>query len=94
LLDPHIGTAASRDIDDRAGTLCQNRTNLPEVCRITRGTAIFAVSGVEMENRGPGLGSLNSDMVGVWTEPVIAQEMMILRLFFAISVSIGLITGR
>ena len=25
-----------------------------------------------------------SDMVGVWTEPVIAQEMMILRLFLAI----------
>ncbi len=58
-LDRHIGTAASRDIDDRACTFCQSRTNLPEVGRISRRPSVLAVSGMDMDDRGSSLGCPN-----------------------------------
>jgi hypothetical protein len=106
LLDGHIGTAARRDIDDRVRAFCQSGQifeSAPDLLKACHPR----VSGVEMENRGPSFGSLNgtvNDLGGSdgkilrhgWSVDRTGNcaGMMILRLFLAISVSIGSITER
>src|SRR5579863_202632 len=60
LLDGHLRTAASGDVDDGVRTFGHNRANLLEMFWISRGLAVLRIPGVEMENRGSSRGCLKS----------------------------------
>jgi hypothetical protein len=102
LLERHARAAAGGDVDGRVGALLDARQELANTSGSGRSRP-SRVAGVQMQDRRAGLGRRDrlleaiwsgvsarcSDMVGVWTEPVTAQEMMTLSWMLAMSYAVG-----